>query len=91
MGGESKIINFKVKPGRDDDLIDWMKTLGEGERSFHLRQTLRRGLRGNSKPSYRPKIDKGGNNDKPAEIKEINPNNNGNEEDIEAKLDAIDF
>ena len=37
---------FRLKPGRDDDLIGWLEALGEGERSYHIRQALRRGLSG---------------------------------------------
>ena len=35
---------FRLKTGRDEDLISWLKGMGDGERSFFIRQTLRRGL-----------------------------------------------
>jgi|GEM_PF-2879996 len=35
---------FRLKTERDEDLIAWLESLGEGERSFHIRQTLRQGL-----------------------------------------------
>ncbi len=34
-------IAFRLKPGRDDDLIAWMQTLGVDERSAGIRQALR--------------------------------------------------
>ena len=37
-------ITFRLKDERDDDLIHWFKVIGEGERSFFIRQALRRGL-----------------------------------------------
>ena len=37
-------ITFRLKVDRDDDLLHWFKALGEGERSFFIRQALRRGL-----------------------------------------------
>lgn len=42
---------FRLMPGRDDDLIQWLETLGEGERSFYIRQILRRGLAGPVTPA----------------------------------------
>ena len=40
-----EIVAFKVKPGRDDDLIKWLEEIGEGERSFFIRQALRAVIR----------------------------------------------
>jgi hypothetical protein len=37
-------ISFRLKEGRDDDLVAWWKSLRPGDRSFHIRQTLRQGL-----------------------------------------------
>lgn len=37
-------INLRLKPGRDDDLIAWWNSIPEGDRSYFLRETLRRGL-----------------------------------------------
>ncbi len=34
-------IAFRLKPGRDDDLIAWINTLGVDERSAGIRQALR--------------------------------------------------
>ena len=31
-------------PGRDDDLIQWLNSLGKGEKSFHIRHALREWL-----------------------------------------------
>jgi hypothetical protein len=41
---KSKIYPFRLREGRDDDLIQWLDGLPEGERSFYLRQALRKGL-----------------------------------------------
>ncbi len=38
------IINFKIKQGRDDDIILWLEALGERERSFYIRMALREWL-----------------------------------------------
>ena len=35
---------FRLKKGRDRDLIAWLENFGEGERSFHIRQALRAGI-----------------------------------------------
>lgn len=37
-------IAFRLKPGRDDDLINWIQGTGEGDRSYHIRQAIRQGL-----------------------------------------------
>jgi hypothetical protein len=37
-------IAFRLKPGRDDDLIAWIQNTGEGDRSYHIRQMIRQGL-----------------------------------------------
>jgi len=37
-------ITFRLKDERDEDLLMWFKNLGEGERSFYIRQAIRRGL-----------------------------------------------
>jgi hypothetical protein len=37
-------ITFRLKDNRDEDLLQWFNALGEGERSFFIRQALRRGL-----------------------------------------------
>ncbi len=44
----SRRYNFRLQRGRDDDLISWLESLGAGERSYYIRQVLRRGLRGNT-------------------------------------------
>lgn len=35
---------FRLKKGRDRDLITWLESFGEGERSFYIRQALRAGI-----------------------------------------------
>jgi hypothetical protein len=37
-------ITFRLKDDRDDDLLHWFRVVGEGERSYFIRQALRRGL-----------------------------------------------
>ena len=37
-------IAFRLKPGRDDDLINWIQSKEEGDRSYHIRQVIRQGL-----------------------------------------------
>ena len=43
-------IAFRLKPGRDDDLIAWVNSLGQDERSYNIRQALR----GNTGPVSQP-------------------------------------
>ncbi len=40
------VVSFKLMPGRDDDLIEWLENLGEGEKSFYIRQALREKVSG---------------------------------------------
>jgi hypothetical protein len=37
-------FTFRLRPDRDEDLIAWLDSLGEGERSFFIRQALRKAL-----------------------------------------------
>ncbi len=37
-------IAFRLKAGRDDDLISWINNAGEGDRSYHIREALRQSL-----------------------------------------------
>lgn len=39
---------FRLKPGRDEDLITWLESLGEGERSFFIRNALRKAITKNA-------------------------------------------
>lgn len=41
---EIVFIAFKLKKGRDQDLIAWIESLGDGDRSYHIRELLRRGI-----------------------------------------------
>ena len=38
-------ISVKLFPGQDDDIIDWLSTLGRRERSAYIRMALRTSLR----------------------------------------------
>ncbi len=49
-------INLRLKPGRDDDLIAWWNSIPEGDRSYFLRETLRRGLGGQAGGYQAPPI-----------------------------------
>ena len=78
---------FRLMPGRDDDLIQWLETLGEGERSFYIRQVLRRGLAGPVTPTpFRVPVEaaKEPSRSVKQEIAGTAPDN-----DIEAKLDRL--
>jgi len=78
---------FRLKPGRDDDLIGWLEALGEGERSYSIRQTLRRGLTGPVAPAP-PRVPIAAGEEPPRSVKQeiagTAPDN-----DIEAKLDRL--
>jgi predicted DNA-binding protein len=37
-------IAFRLKPGRDDDLIKWAESLGAGDKSYYIREAIRQGL-----------------------------------------------
>ncbi len=73
------IVNFRLKVGRDDEIIRWINCLGEHDRSYHIREILRGYLRGdssetNSNPSHATSspscvsIDKDSVNDMPQNI-----------------------
>ncbi len=75
-------IAFRLKPGRDDDLIGWIANAGEGDRSYHIREAIRQGLRPAPAPSYADiKVEPRLVEDNKQEICEA---------DIEAALDAWD-
>ena len=66
-------IAFRLKPGRDDDLINWFESLGDGDKSYYIRETLRKNLNshmGGSNhalpPPPSPVIDSGEEKGKPA-------------------------
>ncbi len=41
-------VSFRLKPGRDDAIIDWLESLGEHDRSYYVREGLRDYLNGKS-------------------------------------------
>ena len=45
MSRSSVMVSFKVRAGRDDDIIKWLESLPEGERSVCIRMTLREHLK----------------------------------------------
>ncbi len=69
-------IAFRLKPGRDDDLLSWINNAGEGDRSYHIRETLRRGLFRQAAPLPVVKIE-------PKQVEETAPA----EFDLEKNLD----
>ncbi len=79
-----EVINFKVKPGRDDDIINWLEGLGDNERSFYIRLALREWLQGKSKGGrvqVRLPV-KRSSDDKEPEL---------SEEELNKRLDCLDF
>ena len=38
------LTRFRLKPGRDDDLITWLNNLDSGDRSYHTMKILKKGL-----------------------------------------------
>ena len=84
-------LSFRLKPGKDDDLIKWLNGLPEQERSRFIREALRRGL---SLPDVRPAVSpvinardgtQGGNKGfTPAGVENITTANN-----LEEKLDRL--
>jgi hypothetical protein len=34
-------ITFRLKPGRDDTIIDWVNCLGSKDRSYHIREAMK--------------------------------------------------
>jgi hypothetical protein len=41
---EIVFIAFRLKSGRDDDLISWMNENSQGDRSYYIREAIRKGL-----------------------------------------------
>ncbi len=74
-------VAFRVKGGRDDDLITWLAGLGEGDRSYYIREALRQGLfRQTPAPAYPVmKIEAIEVQDKKQKVNEV---------DLEAALEA---
>jgi hypothetical protein len=35
---------FRLKPGRDSDLITWLEGFEPGDRSYYIRQAIRQGI-----------------------------------------------
>jgi len=77
---------FRLKPGRDDDLIRWLEPLGEGERSFHIRQALRRGLNGRATPFRVPVVTE---SPRPVVQEVARPASTAAGDDIEKRLDRL--
>jgi hypothetical protein len=50
-------VSFRLKPGRDDSIIDWLENLSEHDRSYYVREGLRAYLIGQSPqaPSFAKK------------------------------------
>jgi len=48
------LIAFRLKPGRDDDLIAWISSLGQDERSYNIRRALRGSLEGPALVQVKP-------------------------------------
>ena len=46
-------VCFRLKEGRDDELIQWLKNIEE-DRSYHIREALRRSLKSGKKEKPRP-------------------------------------
>ncbi len=74
-----ELINFRVKPGRDDDIINWLVGLGEKERSFYIRMALREWLQGKGSVGVRVVVHE--------ENKEVDVS----EEELNKRLDGLDF
>ena len=76
-------IAFRLKPGRDDDLINWIINAGEGDRSYHIREAIRRGLSGQAPGPSFPTVK--------IEAKQVEDTRQEvNETDLEAALSAWD-
>lgn len=50
-------VAFRLKPGKDNDLINWISNMGEGDRSYYIREALRQGLFRQSAPLPTIKIE----------------------------------
>ncbi len=48
--------SFRLKPGRDDDLIAWLINLQPGDRSYHIRETIRKGLTASPRRPETPQV-----------------------------------
>jgi len=58
MGKEDRVA-FRLKPGRDDMIIDWLNSLGDNDKSYHIREALRSYLLASGAPQ--PSIFHGNN------------------------------
>ncbi len=94
-------IAFRLKPGRDDDLIRWVESLGNGDQSYYIRESLRRDLnaqkggRSNALPPSPSPVIKSNENKsevvpKNAATKEFDiKNNDGNLDDLEKAFERF--
>ena len=80
---KSRTISFKLKDPRDRDLMEWLEGLGERERSFYIRKALREWLAGGAgrEESCPP----------PREESPPPPSEGSEVEELERKLDRLDF
>jgi hypothetical protein len=39
-------FNFRLKPGRDDEIIQWLNSRSKRERSFFIREALKKHVKG---------------------------------------------
>lgn len=81
---------FRLKKGRDRDLIAWLESFGEGERSFHIRQALRAGIAtmngaGITMQQAAPVVQK----EVEAPIRKAEPKQPATKEEAESKLDDL--
>jgi hypothetical protein len=76
-------IAFRLKPNRDSDIISWLESLGEGDRSYAILEALRKGFIP-APPTFShcplPAI-----TIKVRQVEEAQPTN---EQDLEATLDS---
>ncbi len=47
-------IGFRLKPGRDDLIINWLESVGENDRSYYIREALRNYLLGIVPQNFSP-------------------------------------
>ena len=73
-------IAFRLKPGRDNDLIVWISNITPGDRSYYIRELMRRGLSASIKSPTTPTI--------AITPKQVNGNENVcSDQDLEDALD----
>jgi hypothetical protein len=73
-------IAFRLKPNRDSDIISWLEPLGDCDRSYAIREAVRRGINASPPNLLQPAVK--------IKARQVEEAQQTNEQDLEAALDS---